>query len=321
MIRLRDILNEVSGKNPKAIILGGGAGSGKTYVTKNLLGKVDDGVFTPYGSSESFTYLNPDDIIEKTGVSLGAAMGEFNKIFTQTSADKQNILWDTTAANVKNTLSKLPGYDKMLVMVYTHPIISILQNAKRDRTLPLEAVIKTWDNVYSNIEVYKNELGDNFVLVQNIIPGYEKEIKDFDNAVKGGKDKLKQYLSDLLSSDPEKFKSSFSKPFEFSSPEIKSSFEESLPQTTFDEKKDSGILKSIKKEFEKEYQKKNENPGPQVLEKKIKSARNTKERNEKNYNENIEGIVNKLTSPQFRQLIEPTSDEEVKSKITSFVNA
>ena len=81
------------------------------------------------------------------------------------------------------------------------------------------------------------------------------------------------------------------------------------------------VKKSIKKEFEKEYQKKNENPGPQVLEKKIKSARNTKERNEKNYNENIEGIVNKLTSPQFRQLIEPTSDEEVKSKITSFVNA
>ena len=318
MISLLQLLKEATG-TPKAIILGGGAGSGKTYLVKNVLGDLKNGNFIPKGSSENFTYLNPDDIVEKTGASLGAAISQFKDIFDNAVENKQNVLWDTTAANVKNTLGKLPGYDKMLVMVYTHPIVSILQNAKRSRTLPIDAVIKTWNNVYGNIKTYQDELGDNFILIQNIIPGYEKDIEEFNKAINQGEEGLKKYLTDLFLSDPEKFKSSFSKPFDFSSKEIGDAFENALKQSSYNEKEDEDILKQIKKEFEKAYQKKNEDPGVEVLEKKLKSARNTKERNAKNYEEDIQGIVDKLTSPEFEKLITPSSKEELQQKVSAFV--
>ena len=319
MISLIEILKEAV-NGPKAIILGGGAGAGKSYTIKNLLGDLDEksGIFTPKGSSMEFKYMNPDVYIEREGMSLGQAMGKFKEVFQDTQDKKENIIWDTTGANLKNTLSQLPDYDKFMVMVYTHPIISILQNAKRDRKLPLDAVIKTWNNVYGNIADYKKALGDRFVLIQNIIPGYEKEVEAFNKAAQGGKDSLEKYLTDLVAKDEGKFKSSFSKEFNFSSKEIEDAFNSTLPQSSYT-KEDDAILKNVKKEFEKEYNKKGENPGVQVLDKKLKSARNTKARNMKNRDENLQGVVNKLTSPEFKDIIEPSSDEEVKSKFQNFI--
>jgi hypothetical protein len=319
MISLLEILKEAV-NGPKAIILGGGAGAGKSYTIKNLLGDLDEksGVFTPKGSSMEFKYMNPDVYIEREGMSLGQAMGKFKDVFQDTQDKKENIIWDTTGANLKNTLSQLPDYDKFMVMVYTHPIISILQNAKRDRKLPLDAVIKTWNNVYGNIADYKKALGDKFVLVQNIIPGYEKEVEAFNKAAQGGSETLTKYLEDLVASDEGKFKSSFSKEFNFSSDEIEQAFNTTLPQTSYT-KDDDRILKNVKKEFEKEYNKKGENPGEKVLDKKLKSARNTKARNTKNKEENIKGVVAKLTSPEFKDIIEPTPSDEVKSKFQNFI--
>ena len=319
MISLVQLLKEAVG-DPKAIILAGGAGAGKSYTIKNLLGDLDEktGVFTPKGSSTKFKYMNPDVYIEKEDMSLGQAMGKFRDVFQSTQDKKENIIWDTTGANVKNTLSQLPGYDKFMVMVYTHPIISILQNAKRDRKLPLDAVIKTWNSVYGNIADYKKSLGDKFVLVQNIVPGYENEIEAFNKAVQGGKDSLEKYLSDLVAKDGDKFKSTFAKEFKFSSDEIEQAFNTTLLQTSYT-KTDDAILKNVKKEFEKEYNKKGENPGAQVLDRKLQSARKTKERNIKNRDENLKGVVNKLTSSEFKDIIKPTSDEEVKSKFQNFI--
>jgi len=306
---------------PKGIILAGGAGVGKTYAVKKLLGNLDEktGIFTPKGSNLKFKYMNPDDIVEKEGTSLGTAMGKFKEIFQNTQNEKENIIWDTTAANIKNTMAEMPGYDKFMVMVYTHPIISLFQNAKRERTLPMDAAIKTWDGVYSNIEEYKKLFGNNFVLIKNIIPGYEKQVQEFDKAVAGGKDSLKQYLENLISDNAEQFKSSFSKEFKFENKEIEQAFNNALPETSFDEKKDSGILKDVKKEFQKDYLKKNEDPGSELLEKRVQAKRKSKEKREQNYNEDLEGIVNKLTSPQFKEITEPNSEEDIKSKFNSFL--
>jgi hypothetical protein len=319
MISLVQLLKEAV-NNPKAIILAGGAGAGKSYTIKNLLGDLDEksGVFTPKGSSMEFKYMNIDDFIEKEGLSLGAAQSKFRPIFQDAQDKKENIIWDTTGANLKNTLSQLPGYDKFMVMVYTHPIISILQNTKRDRKLPLDIVLKTWNKAYGNITDYKESLGDKFALIQNIIPGYEKEVEAFNKAAQGGKDSLKKYLTDLVAKDEGKFKSSFSREFNFSSEEIEDAFNTTLPQTSYT-KTDDAILKNVKKEFEKEYNKKGENPGAQVLDRKLQSARKTKERNIKNRDENLKGVVDKLTSPEFKDIIEPTSSDEVKSKFQNFI--
>jgi tRNA A37 threonylcarbamoyladenosine biosynthesis protein TsaE len=80
MISLLQLLKEATG-TPKAIILGGGAGSGKTYLVKNVLGDLKDGNFIPKGSSENFTYLNPDDIIEKTGSFFRGCYGSIQRYF------------------------------------------------------------------------------------------------------------------------------------------------------------------------------------------------------------------------------------------------
>jgi len=315
------LLKEVEGK-PKGIILAGGAGVGKSYVIKNLLGDLDDktGIFTPKGSDLKFKYMNPDDLVEKKGLSLGAAMGEFRGIFQDAQNKSENIIWDTTAANVKNTSSQMPGYDKFMAMVYTHPIISILQNTKRERTLPLNAVIKTWEGVYSNIEDYRKIFGENFVFIKNTIPGYDKQIQEFDKAVAGGKESLKQYLEKLSSDNVDQFKSSFSKDFTFKDEEIEIAFNEALPQTSFDEKKDMDLLKTIQKSFEKEYEKSSSNPGYERLEKNLKSAQNTQLRNDAGYNEDLEGIVDKLTSSKFKEITEPTPESDIKLKFNSFIN-
>jgi hypothetical protein len=319
MVSLLSLLKEVQ-SSPKAIVLGGSAASGKSYIVNNILGNLKDNIFSPSGSDMKFKYLNPDIFVEKQNLSLGKAMSKFNQEFSQTQDKKENILWDTTAANIKNTLNKLDGYDKFMIMVYTHPIISILQNTKRDRTLPLKAVVKTWNRVYSNIEEYKNQLGDNFLLFPNNIPGYEKEIKQFNQAVKGGDEKLEQYLNDLVQQNPEEFKSSFSKPFEFDNKEIEQAFEEELSKTSFDEKKDEDILKNIKKEFQKEYLKNNSNPDSKILEKKLNLARKTFQKNQLNYKDDIKGIINKLTSSEFREIIDPISSSKLKSKLKTFLN-
>jgi hypothetical protein len=319
MISLIELLREVA-EDPKAIILSGGAGSGKSYIIRNLLGDLDDktGIFTPKGSSLKFRYMNPDIYIEKEGMSLGQAMGKFRGVFQDTQNDKENIIWDTTGASTKNTLSQLPGYNKFMVMVYTHPIVSILQNAKRDRKLPLDAVIKTWNSVYGNIPEYKQHFGGNFILIQNAIPGYDKEIESFNKAAQGGSDVLTTYLKDLVAGNRDKFKSSFNKEFNFSSDEIEQAFNMALPKTSYSED-DKPLLKTIKKEFEKEYIKKNENPGEARLDKKILSARKTRDRNNQGRTDNIQGVVDKLTSSEFKDIIQPTSNDEVKLKFQNFI--
>ena len=79
------------------------------------------------------------------------------------------------------------------------------------------------------------------------------------------------------------------------------------------------LLKTIKKEFEKEYIKKNENPGEARLDKKILSARKTRDRNNQGRTDNIQGVVDKLTSSEFKDIIQPTSNDEVKLKFQNFI--
>jgi len=318
MVSLLSLLEEIY-SSPKAILLAGSAASGKSYIINNILGDVKGDVFTLKGTDTKFKYLNPDTFIEKDGLSLGKAMVKFNEKFSKTKNEKENILWDTTGANIKNTLNQTQGYDQFMIMVYTHPVISILQNTKRDRTLPLEAVLNTWNQVYSNIGEYKSKLKDNFILFPNQIPGYEKEIKQFNKAVKKGEKELKQYLDNLINQNPEKFQSSFSKPFEFNDEEIEKAFEAELSKTSFNNKKDKDILKNIKRGFQKEYLKNNSNPGSEVLEKKLNSARKTLQKNQSNYENNIRGIINKLTSPEFKEVINPVLPNELKSKLKNFL--
>lgn len=179
MIKLSELLLEVIGKS-KAIFLAGPAGSGKSYITKQIL-------------PSNFTTINVDDTYEEllkaSGLGLkqkdftsdelaqaARLMGQAQKAtkekFAQSSSERQNLIIDGTGAASKPLLKKKQelealGYECMMVMIYVSPLTSLQRNAERDRSLMPSIVLRTWRDVNQNIGTYKQAFGDKFVLINN----------------------------------------------------------------------------------------------------------------------------------------------------------
>jgi predicted kinase len=174
-----DLLLEVSAR-PKAIFLAGPAGSGKTYISKQLI-------------PSNLTVINVDDTYEELlkAAGLGTKIADFSQDqlsqaaqimdrakkatkekYAQLSAAKNDIVIDGTGAASKPLLKKKQeleslGYDTMMLMIWVSPYTSLERNAGRDRALPPAIVLKTWVGVNSNIDTYKDAFGDKFILVNN----------------------------------------------------------------------------------------------------------------------------------------------------------
>jgi predicted kinase len=179
MIKLTELLREVM-DSPKAIFLAGPAGSGKSYITKQLL-------------PSNFTTINVDDTYEEllkaSGLGLkqtdftsdelsqaAKLMGQAQKAtkekFAQSSSERQNLIIDGTGAASKPLFKKKQeledlGYECMMVMLYVSPLTSLQRNAERDRSLMPSIVLRTWRDVNQNINVYRQAFGDKFVLINN----------------------------------------------------------------------------------------------------------------------------------------------------------
>lgn len=179
MIKLMDLLLEASTR-PKAIFLAGPAGSGKTYISKQLI-------------PSNLTIINVDDTYEELlkAAGLGTKIADFSQDqlsqaaqiinraqkatkekYAQLSAAKNDIVIDGTGAASKPLLKKKQeleslGYDTMMLMIWVSPYTSLERNAGRDRALPPAIVLKTWAGVNSNIDTYKEAFGDKFILVNN----------------------------------------------------------------------------------------------------------------------------------------------------------
>ena len=117
MIKIADLILE-STKGPKAVIMAGGAGAGKTYLLNQL-------------SLDSLTQFNPDKYVEDPNHpyynKLGPASNQVAKDVEAASKEKTSFVWDTTASGqrfekqLKDLLAN--GYKVYMVMVYTHPMI------------------------------------------------------------------------------------------------------------------------------------------------------------------------------------------------------
>lgn len=183
MIKLLDLLKEITNK-PKAIFLAGPAGSGKTFTSAQIIPK-------------TLTVINVDDTYEEllkaAGLGLKVAdftqdqlsqaakiMGQAQKTtkekYAELSAARQNIVIDGTGAASKPLLKKKMelerlGYDTMMVMIWVSPYTSLQRNADRfkagGRSLPPAIVLRTWEGVNKNIDSYKQEFGDKFILINN----------------------------------------------------------------------------------------------------------------------------------------------------------
>jgi predicted kinase len=210
MIKLMELLLEAS-SNPKAIFLAGPAGSGKTFITKQII-------------PSNLTVINVDDTYEELlqAAGLGTKIADFSQAqlsqaaqlmgraqkatkekYAQLSADKNDIVIDGTGAASKPLLKKKQeleslGYDTMMLMIWVSPYTSLKRNASRDRALPPAIVLKTWAGVNQNVDTYKAAFGDKFILVNNdpegkaeYDPDYAKRM--FFNTVKGSG---KEYTAD-----------------------------------------------------------------------------------------------------------------------------
>jgi predicted kinase len=179
MIKLLDLLKEAQGK-PKAIFMAGPAGSGKTFVSAQLIPKnltvinVDDTyeeLLKAAGLGMKIADFSQDQLSQAAKL-MGQAQKATKEKYAQLSGEKKDIIIDGTGAASKPLLKKKQelealGYDTMMVMIWVSPYTSLERNASRDRALAPSIVLKTWAGVNSNIDTYKQAFGDKFVLINN----------------------------------------------------------------------------------------------------------------------------------------------------------
>jgi len=202
MIKLLDLLKEAKGK-PKAIFMAGPAGSGKTFVSAQIIPKnltvinVDDTyeeLLKAAGLGMKIADFNQDQL-SQAGKLMGQAQKATKEKYAELSGAKKDIIIDGTGAASKPLLKKKAelealGYDTMMVMIWVSPYTSLARNASRDRALAPSIVLKTWAGVNANIDTYAQAFGDKFALINNdpegkleFDPAYAK--KTFFQTVKG----------------------------------------------------------------------------------------------------------------------------------------
>jgi hypothetical protein len=179
MISLVQLLKEVQ-SSPKAIFMAGPAGAGKTF-TLNKLGikgftmiNVDEDyeeLLKKELGKEDFASMSPEELSTAAKL-MGKARVTTRDKETQAVDALQNIVIDGTGAASKPLLKKKQelearGYETFMIMIYVSPMTSLKRNAERGRSLPTIAVLKSWQGLVSNINVYKQEFGNNIVIVNN----------------------------------------------------------------------------------------------------------------------------------------------------------
>ena len=311
MIKLSTLILEATG-GPKAVIMAGGAGAGKTYLLNQL-------------SLDSLEQFNPDKYVEDQDHpyfnNLGAASSQVEKDVNLAADSKTSFVWDTTAAGVRfdKTLSKLLslGYDVYMVMVYTHPMISYISNFQRKRNVPASSTFKTWRNAYQKIGDFNKKLKGNLSIFVNMRDGkFEKEIKAFNTAAKNGptgiKDYLKQYNEKTGAG-----KSSFFKPVDMSQQE-EQEFNNAASGIDWD-KNSRSEDKAIKTAFLKSYRKIGNGPGADKLKDALKKYRDRKEKADKKNEEVLDSIADMLFNPVFQDKLKHSTPSEIDQKVQAFL--
>ena len=179
MIKLSTLLKEITSK-PKAIFLAGPAGSGKTYISKQLI----PSSLKVINSDDTYEELlkasgiglkqkdfTPDQLSQAAKLQAQARKTTQDKL-AQSIEDKNDIVIDGTGAASGPVLKKKQqlenlGYETLMLMVYVSPLTSLERNAQRDRSLMPGIVLRTWRDVNKNIDIYRQAFGDNFILLDN----------------------------------------------------------------------------------------------------------------------------------------------------------
>lgn len=184
MIKLRHIILEQS-TNPKALILAGSPGAGKSSfiegVKDAIILNVDDYYMRNLKDlNVSFDLKNANaEDRSKAAQAMAAANKEFQPMTREIILGKKNFILDGTAASSGPTLKLKAqledlGYDILMVYVFASLEKALERNNSRfdrsggkDRSLAPGIVLRTWNNITQNFDLYQKEFGDNFVSVVN----------------------------------------------------------------------------------------------------------------------------------------------------------
>ena len=312
MIELLSLIREQIG-NPKAIVMAGGAGAGKSFLMKQL-------------DLISLPMYNPDKYVEdpdhRFHNNLAAASGQVDKDVEAAAEKGESLVWDTTASNpskIENLLNK--GYDVYMIMVYTHPMIAFINNFSRQRRVPKTAVFQTWRNVYDLIGRYKEMLGDNFSLFVNMRQNkYAKEVEAFNKAAERGVEGVTDYLEKYIEANGgrEAFKSTFSKPYELPSEEAIQAFNQEMVDIEYDRENES-MVKELKKYWNKFYEKNGTGPGEVKMRSKIATIEKRYKNNKERERQVLIDIADMLVDKEFQEELKHSDVPEIESKVQAFL--
>ena len=177
MIGLISLLKEIQGK-PKAIFMAGPAGSGKSFISQKLVPSnfntinVDDTyeeLLKSSGIGMKLANMSPDEL-KKSGELMGQARKTTDAKLQDATKNAKNLLIDSVGGSSKMLLKKKAelealGYDTAMIMTYVSPITSLERNKQRDRSLLPSIVIRSWRDVNTNIDAYRQAFGDDFTIV------------------------------------------------------------------------------------------------------------------------------------------------------------
>ena len=295
---------------PKLVVMAGGAGTGKSY----LLNQLDLG---------SLRLVNPDKYVEDPDSpaynKLNPGVALANKEAEALADDKVSFVWDTTASNpskIKMFLDK--GYDVYMVMVYSHPVIAYISNAKRARRVPSSAVFKTWRNVYKLIEDYNKMLKGNLSIFINTRGGeFDKFVEEFNTAAKNGAVGISDYLETLNKKLDLETGSTFRDPYVMSKEE-EQEFYNAVKNIDYDTSNYSED-RAMKKYFTDWYRKNGAGPGDDKMNKKLASHRKEKERAAETNKQVLDNIGELLFSSVFQAKLQHSTPKEIDSRVQNFL--
>ena len=308
-MKISELILEARNK-PKLVVMAGGGGSGKSY----LLNQLDLG---------SLHQVNPDKYVEDPSHpaynKLNPGVAAANKEAEALADDKTSFVWDTTASNpakIKLFLEK--GYDVYMVMVYTHPVIAYISNAKRARRIPSSAVFKTWRNVYNLIDDYNKMLKGNLSIFVNTRAGeFDKYIEEFNTAAKNGAAGISDYLENLNDKLGLESGSTFRDPYQMSKQEEQEFYNavKNIDYDTTDYSED----RALKKYFTDWYRKNGAGPGDDKMNKKLASHRKAKANAAETNKQVLDNIGELLFSPVFQSKLEHSTVPEIDKKVQNFL--
>ncbi len=212
MISLLQLILEAD-SNPKAVILAGAPGAGKSSIVGDIISglglkvmNIDNHFIKNLKDAGVSLDLKKADAEgrSKAAIAMQAAKKTYDDELEQEIGKRENLVIDGTAASykkteeLKNTLENA-GYDVFMVYVYSSLEKSLRKNEDRferskgeDRSLMPQIVMQTWANVTKNFIPYLNLFGGNFIATTK-----DKKLVDADNL----DDIIKKYITPYIPTD------------------------------------------------------------------------------------------------------------------------